>query len=214
MRVVVAVEGEVTTRAAQSLATQPGIEVSLLGPSNSPQFDVVASAEGFDVVVGRDRAVEAATAVGIPAVTTGALHGHPGVAWCSLAGVALALAVGVDSPQVVAVAVPGEGGGDQHVTFPSPINRQPARHEPVGDRSVLVAPGSEPLGAALVTGGDMDRVIMDNHSFLEAVALAAGVGIWTENPNLGSVRVWDRSDDYLRTATAMGVVIAERPSAA
>ena len=212
MRVVVTVEGEVTTRAAQSLATQPGVEVSLLGPSPSSQLEVVDSVEGFDAVVGRERALDAGKAAGVPVIAPGALHGLSGVAWCSPAGLALALAADLASPTRIAVALPDDPGGNESVTFPSPIDTRPARSEPLGDRSVLMAASGDPLAAALVTGDHRDRVIMDDHRFMEAIALAAGVGVWMGNPQ-GSLRSWDHGDPYLRTATEMGLVVGERTSA-
>src|SRR5690606_10950895 len=122
--VVVAAEGEATRRAALSLSTHPDVEVALLGPTTSSQFPVVHSAIGYYAVVGSERA---AIEAGIPAVVPGALERHFGVEHCSIAGLALALAADVEGVGTVAVAVPGAGGGDQEVTFPSPIDSRRAR---------------------------------------------------------------------------------------
>lgn len=213
MRIVVAVDGDVTTRAAQSLAAHPDVEVALLSPTTSTQFETVSSAEGFDAVLGTEKAVEAAAEADLPALTNGELLGQVGVAWASITGLALALASEVDGG-IVALAVPGETGGDETVVFPSPIDARNATVESVEDRQVYIARGDSPLAAALALGRHRHRVIVDDYHFMGAVALAAGVGILLEEPLFGPIPVWQRPAAYLRTAADMGLVIGERPTPA
>ena len=205
--VVVAAEGEATRRAALSLSTHPDVEVALLGPTTSSQFPVVDSAIGYDAVVGSERA---AIEAGIPAVVPGALERHFGVEHCSIAGLALALAADLEGVGTVAVAVPGAGGGDQEVTFPSPIDSRRARAESFSGRTVFVADSPDDAAAALALGQDRHRVILDDHRFMEGVALAAGVGVLLAGYESGPV--WRHAPAYLQTATEMGLVIGERPA--
>lgn len=213
MKVAIAVEGEVTTRAAQSLSSHPDVEVVLLAPANSSQFEVVDTPEGCVAVFGAGTAVRVAAASRLPAVTTAGLEGQPGVAWASIQGLALALASDLDSIRRVAAAIPGEPGGDETVVFPSPIDGRLAMDEKVDSRHLLVARGEGSLASALALGGNRHRAIMDDHRFMEAIALAAGVGVLGEGELTGAVPVWERSGPYLQTAAEMGLVIGERTPA-
>lgn len=207
MRVVVAVEGEVTTRAAQSLSTQPGLEVSLLGGPDTTQFRKVGDASGHDVVVGVDRARDAASRAGIPAVVTGDLSGYEGVSFASIPGLALALAAGLESVSRVAVALPGDSRGNTTVVFPSPIDSRRAETQVVDGRDIQVARDDQPVAAALALGHDRHRVIIDDHPYMEGIALAAGLAVL--RPGL-SLPVWEDAAAYLRMAADMGLVIGER----
>lgn len=210
MRVAVAVEGEVTTRAAQSLSSHPDVEVVLLAPAKSSQFEVADTPEGCAAVIGAESAVRIAAASRLPAVATTRLGTQPGVAWASIPGLALALSSDLDSIRQVAVAVPGDPDGDETVVFPSPIDGRKAVAEEIDSRHLLVARGDGPLASALALGGDRHRAIMDDHRFMEAIALAAGVGALTEGELTGPVPAWERSRPYLRAAAEMGLVIGER----
>lgn len=210
MRIAVAVEGEVTTRAAQSLSAHPDVEVVLLAPAKSSQFEVVDTPQGCAAVFGAGTAVRVAAASRLPAVTTSRLEGQPGVAWASIQGLAVALASDLDRIQRIAAALPGEPDGEETVVFPSPIDGRQAVEEKVDSRSLLMGRGEGSLASALALGGERHRVIMDDHRFMEAVALAAGVGILTEDELTGTVPVWERSRPYLRAAAEMGLVIGER----
>lgn len=214
MRLLVAIEGEVTMRAAQSLHVHPGVEtVALLGPSKAPGFDTVDSAAGFDAVFGAKTAAGTARTFGMPAVVIGGLEGQPGIAGASVVGLALALAAAEGPDALVAVAVPGEVTGDRRVVFPSPLDGRAATAERHGGREVLVARDQAPLGAAMVMGETRHRVILDDHRFLEGVALAAAVALLPEIQG-EPLPVWARPGPYLRTAAEMGLVVAERPAAA
>lgn len=214
MRVLVAVDGESTTRAAQSLADHPGIEaVALLAPAKSRNFETVTTAEGFDVVVGKAVATETAQRAGLPAVVEGELPpGARGVYGASILGLALALASDLPGNPTTAVAVEGEPEGERTVMFPSPIDSRPAVEESVDGRSVLVARGEGPLQAAIALGADRHRVVMDHARFMEGIALAAGVGILLERPVDAAIPVWEAASAYLKTAVEMGLVLGERPA--
>ena len=209
MKVVVAVEGEATRRAAHSLSPHPDIEVALLAPATSTQFSVVDSAAGHDAVVGLGRAARVAAASGVPAVVAGSLDGNRGIEHCSIPGLALALAADLESPGTVAVAMPGADGGDETIVFPSPIDSRRAHPETFSGRTVFVADGHETVAAAMALGRDLHRVILDDHRFMEGIALAAGVGILVAGFESGPV--WEHAAPYLQTATEMGLVIGERP---
>ncbi|HEX2154186.1 MAG TPA: hypothetical protein VHL52_09415 [Acidimicrobiia bacterium] len=208
-RIVVAIDGEVTTRAAQSLSAHPDVQVALLSPTTSSQFDTVDSPDGFDAVLGTTKAAQAAAAAGLPVITTGELRDQPGVAWASITGLALALATELHEG-TVAVAVPGEEVGDETVVFPSPIDVRRATVEPVEENKVYIARGDAPLAAALALGRRLHRVIVDDFRFMEAVALAAGVGILMQGPLASPTPVWQRPSAYLQAAADMGLVIGER----
>lgn len=211
MRLVVAVEGEPTTRAAQSLAVHPGVdEVALLAPTTSKQFETVESAAGFDAVVGAGKAASTAARAGIAAIVTGALQGQTGVAWASVEGVAFALLEG--DAATTAIAIEGEPGGETPIVFPSPIDSRMAEEAIVDGRSLLVARGPGPLAAAMVLEPNRHRVVLDDEAFLRGVALAAGVGILLDGPVDGPVPVWERAAAYLKTASEMGLVVGERPA--
>lgn len=214
MRVLVAVDGESTTRAAQSLADHPGIDtVALLAPASSRQFETVTSAEGFDVVVGKAVAAETAQRAGIPAVVEDELPvDSPGVYGASIVGLALALAADLEGEPLTAVALEGEPAGDRTVMFPSPVDSRPVTEERISGRRVLVGRGEGPLQAAIALGTDRHRVVMDHARFMEGIALAAGVGILLEEATETSLPVWERNSVYLRTAVEMGLVIGERPA--
>ncbi|HLU32050.1 MAG TPA: hypothetical protein VK088_09825 [Acidimicrobiia bacterium] len=216
MRVLVAVDGESTTRAAQSLADHPGIgSVAVLAPASSRHFQTVTSAEGFDVVVGKAVAAETAQRAGLPAVVEDELGaGSVGVFGASIVGLALALAADLEGDPLTAVALEGEADGDRTVMFPSPIDSRSVTEEWISGRRVLVGRGEGPLQAAIALGTDRHRVVMDHARFLEGIALAAGVGILLERPEEGAIGVWEAASAYLRTSVEMGLVIGERPAPA
>lgn len=210
MRVAVALEGDVTTRAAHSLSAHPDIEVVVLAPAKSTQFEVVDSPVGSAAVFGRDVAVRAATVARLPVVTSGEPPPSGGVGWASIEGLTLALAAEVDDVRTLAAAIPGESAGDHTIVFPSPIHGRTAEKRNVGGRDLHVAGGEGPLAAALAFGPRRHRVIMDHHAFMEAIALAAGIGILLQGEGGESVAVWERPGPYLRAAAEMGLVIGER----
>lgn len=210
-RVLIAVEGEVTMRAAQSLATHPGVDqISLLAPAKSASFPTVERATGYDLVLGRGVAAEVGADEGITAIVEGTLAGQAGLYHASIAGLALSLAVGTQGVDIVGIAEPGEPQGSRRLVFPSPIDARNAREERLDGHELLVASGAGPLAAAIVLGGDRHRVIVDDHHFMAGIALAAAAAIALNDPPQGPEPVWTRALDYLRAAVDMGLVIGER----
>lgn len=214
MRVAVVVEGDLTLRAAHSLATHSRIEsVSVLGPTESNSFDVVDSVAGYDLVVGRDRAADLAAQHGVPAVVSGESGGSGGVEQCSIEGLALALAVGMEDLEHVAIALPGAPAGDDTFTFPSPIDQRQVVTEFTQSHAILVGRGEAAVAAAMACGADIHRVVLDDHSFMAGIALASGVGVFLDTGETdGSVPAWTEASSYLRTAIDMGLVMGERPA--
>lgn len=202
-------------RAAQSLAVHPGVgAVALLGPTKSPHFPTVASAAGWDLVLGSGRAAQVAAEHVLTAAVAGELSGQPGISLGSPLGLALALAVGLEGIQTVAVALPGSPAGESVVVFPSPIDARAAAVETVDGHQVQVARGEGALAAAMALGSDRHRVIIDDHRFLEGVALAAAAVAALEGGLVdGPTPVWTRAEAYLRAAVDMGLVIGERSPA-
>lgn len=214
-RLVVAVEGEVTMRAAQSLVVHPGVdEVALLAPAKSLHFPTVSSPAGWDLVVGSEKAARAGRRHGIPVAVAGTLDDQPGVFLGSAVGLALALAVGVDMVETIAVALPGEASGDDDVVFPSPIDARPTIVERHDGHDIRVSRGPGNLAAVMVMGSDRHRVVLDDHSFMTGIALAAAAIVGLDAGQVTAFPVWSRSADYLQTAVAMGLVIGERAAAA
>lgn len=214
-RLVVAVEGEVTMRAAQSLVVHPGVdEVSLLAPAKSVHFPTVSSPAGWDLVIGATKAADAGRKHDLPVAVTGTLEDQPGVFLGSPVGLALALAVGVNMVDTIALALPGDTSGDVTVVFPSPIDARSAIVEHHDGHDIRVARGQGNLAAVIVMGSDRHRVVLDDNSFLAGIALAAAAVVGLDSQPGTSFPVWTRSADYLQTAVAMGLVIGERPAAA
>ena len=214
-RLVVAVEGEVTMRAAQSLVVHPGVDqVALLAPAKSVHFPTVTSPVGWDLVIGSERAAGAGRKHGIPVAVTGTLDDQPGIFLGSPVGLALALAVGVDMVETIALAQPGEASGDSTVVFPSPIDARTAIVEHHDGHDIQVARGQGNLAAVMVMGSDRHRVVLDDNSFLTGIALAAAAVVGLDSEPGTALPVWTRSADYLQTAVSMGLVIGERSAAA
>ena len=61
------------------------------------------------------------------------------------------------------------------------------------------------FAACLAVGARRRVTIVDDAAFLSGVALAAGADVARDEPTL----VFERSLDYLRAATAMGLVMAD-----
>ncbi|CAN5872240.1 hypothetical protein BH23ACT5_BH23ACT5_06950 [soil metagenome] len=209
-RVAVALGGEAFKRAAFSLAAHPGIaEVAVLAPATSKHFRVVEDPHGYDVVVGR---WESPHDHGLPTVVPDEDLGTAGVYGGSILGLVLALAVGLDGVDTMAAALPGDSAGDTKIVFPSPIDGRSATVERFGGHPVHVARGEGPLGAAMVTSPSRDRVIVDNHAFLEGIALAAAASLLATEGRDTPTPVWTMAERYLRAAVDMGLVIGERLS--
>jgi hypothetical protein len=209
VRVGVLVTGDVVVRAAHSLAAEPTVdEVVVIGPATSKTFPVVADAEGCDLLVGTGpTAPERARQLGVRLLWDGEIP-EEGVAVYggSPQGLALALAAREADPQLVAVAHPALAGGNDHkAPFPHPVGRLGVRDAMYGGRRVAVAQSPNEYAAALTVGVDRKVAIVDDADFLSGVALAATVSVVEDQP----VAVWETALSYLKTATGMGLVMAE-----
>jgi hypothetical protein len=71
---------------------------------------------------------------------------------------------------------------------------------------VVECASEAPWAAVLVEGPGTRQAVVDDHRFLEALALAAGVALL---PSVGVARVWDSPAVYLGRAEAMGLVAAK-----
>jgi hypothetical protein len=209
VRVGVLVTGDIAVRAAHSLSAHPGIdEVVVVGPARSRSFRVATDGAGCDLLVGTGTGAPAkALELGVGLVWDGH-QSAPGVSvWgASPLGLTLALASREPDPRLVALAHPDleEGTGEQ-VRFPDPIGRLPVTDIAVDGRHVAAAKSPNQFTASLVDGGQRRVAIVDDCAFLSGVALAAAVLIADEEP----APAWDRALDYLKTATAMGLVMAD-----
>jgi hypothetical protein len=72
---------------------------------------------------------------------------------------------------------------------------------------VISASTQEPWAAIVVESNTGDQAVVDEHRFLMAICLAAGVALL---PPAGIVKVWDVPDIYLSKAESMGLVAAKR----
>ena len=142
MRVGLLVTGDASVRAAHSLQAHPGVdEVVVLGPATSKSFEVVASADGCDVLVGSGaRAPEMARRHRVPLIWDGG-EAQPGaLVWgASPAGVALALAAREPDPRLVTVTHPDieSAPGTRTTRVPDPVGRLESRDEQLGPTLVM-----------------------------------------------------------------------------
>ncbi len=214
MKAVVLADNDADLRVAHVLAGD-GLEVSIHGNAKSnryPKFDELA---GVEVVVGYGSgALELARRVGAAAVTAADVDSSPvpTVAGASLLGAAFAIAARLeaDGSDVLRVAIAHPGGpslGGVAMTFPPPVGR--ARGTILSDAplSVLSASTQDPWAAIVVESTAGDQAVVDDHRFLIAICLAAGVALL---PPAGIVKVWDAPHPYLAKAESMGLVAAKR----
>ena len=196
-------------RAAHSLSAHETVDdVVVVGPARSRTFRVVPDAAECDVLVGVGADAPArARNLGVPLVWDGDSPA-PGVAvWgASPVGLALALAAREPDPRIVAVAHPDlDEGSDHQVRFPDPIGAAKVADATFGGRHVALAKASDRFAACLAVGAERRVAIVDDGAFMSGVALAAGIDLVTESP----LAVWDDALVYLKTAAAMGLVMAE-----
>ncbi|MPZ53911.1 MAG: hypothetical protein GEU79_14460 [Acidimicrobiia bacterium] len=206
MRVVVAIDDDVTIRTAHVLAAMANIEeVAVLGTPRSKVFSVVKSAAGADVVVGQSGQA-AAESTGIPLVTE-RMAGNHGVIGASPQGLALALSRRVSQPSLIAVTADGDttSGSGREVRFPDPVGRKNTHSISLEEDTLHVSPPEEDWSAVLVEG---DRALstVDDTRFLNAITLACGVVLADRAPT----RVWDHAGDYIAACRKEGLVFATR----
>ncbi len=209
MKVGVLVTGDIAVRAAHSLSAHPGIdEVVVVGPARSRNFEVVLDAGDCDILVGTGPGAPArAVEIGVGLVWDGHEHSEGVTTWgSSPLGLTLSLAAREPDPRLVALAHPElEEGTGTGVRFPDPIGSLPATDFAVDGRHVAAAKSPNAFSAALVEGATRRVTMVDDGAFLSGIALAAAVTVADGEPN----PVWERALDYLKTATAMGLVMAD-----
>jgi len=201
-------------RIAHVLAGE-GVDVSIFGSAKSGRYPSVEAPTGFDVVIGYTEAVLAvAEATGAAAVTAADVDTSPvpTVAGASLLGVGLAVAARLEASgsDVSRVAIAYPGGptvGGVTMNFPAPIGRVQGTLLNESDLDVLSAATPAPWAAIVVEADTGDQAVIDEHRFLTAICLAAGVALI---PPAGIVKVWDGPDAYLSKAETMGLVGAQK----
>ena len=181
-------------------------EVVVIGPATSTTYRVVDDADGCDLLIGTGEAAPPrARELGVGLVWDGDTP-EDGVRVYGAApeGLALAMAARGMDLQLVAVAYPSatplEG---RTARLPPPVGRVTLHDTEFGGRPIAVGPSKNSFSAALATGIDRRVTIVDDGPFLAGVALAAGVAVAGGGP------VWEDALTYLRTATEMGLVMAE-----
>lgn len=209
MRIGLLVTGDIAVRAAHSLNAHPVVkEVVVVGPARSRSFRVVPDAEGCDLLVGTGPEAPArAAALGVGLVWDGETA-KPGVAvyGASPVGLGLALAVRESQPTLVAVAHPDlDEGEERQVRFPDPVGPLKTVEARYAGREVALGKSPNRFAACLAVGLERRVTVVDEGPFLSGIALAAGATV----AEGGAVAVWERALEYLKAATAMGLVLAD-----
>jgi hypothetical protein len=182
--------------------------VVVIGPATSKSFQVVPDAADCDYLIGSGPDAPArASRLGRPLIWDGeGAETSVAVFGAGARGLTLAVAARESDLQLVAVAHPDlEAGGDRTIAYPEPVGIQPSRDEVYGGKRLATAGSPNGFAACLVSGAGRRVAIVDDAAFLSGVALAAGFGVLDEGP----VPVWEEALSYLRTAVAMGLVMAE-----
>jgi hypothetical protein len=214
VKALVLADGDGDLRVAHVMAGE-GLEVSIYGSAKSGRYPKVEDPAGIDVVVGYTAAVlEVADRAGCAAVTAADVEVSPvpTVAGASLLGVALAIAARLEAggSDVLRVAIAHPGGpslGGVGMSFPSPVGKARGTILSEAPLKVVSASTQEPWAAIVVESNTGDQAVVDEHRFLTAICLAAGVALL---PPAGIVKVWDVPDTYLSKAEIMGLVAAKR----
>jgi hypothetical protein len=217
LKVLVLADEDNDLRVAHVLAGD-GQEVSLHGSARSGRYPSVDDPSGFDVVVGYGEAVlELAEKAGAAAVTAADVNSSPvpTVAAASLLGAALAIAARLTASgsEVVRVGIAhpvGPSVGGVAMNFPPPVGRARGTILSEAPFEVLSAATQAPWAAITVEADTGNQAVVDEHRFLIAICLAAGVSLI---PPAGIVKVWDSPDAYLSKAETMGLVAAQRTDA-
>lgn len=209
MKIGVLVSGDIAVRAAHSLAAHPTVnEVVVVGPAKSKNFKVVSNPEGCDYLVGSGAGAPArARRYQLPLLWDGERPEEGVAVWGgSPQGLALALASRESDPRLVAVAHPSfASGSDTRARFPRLLGTLPVADATYGGRRLFVAQSPNPIAACLTVSPQRSVTIIDDGAFLAGIALAATVDLEDRAPTA----VWGEALDYLRAATAMGLVMAE-----
>ena len=123
---------------------------------------------------------------------------------------AIAARLEADGSDVLRVAIAHPGGsslGGVGLSFPSPVGRARGTVLSEAPLNVVSASTQEPWAAIVVETNTGDQAVVDEHRFLVAICLAAGVALL---PPAGIVKVWDVPHVYLAKAESMGLVAAKR----
>jgi hypothetical protein len=217
MKVLVRADNDRDVRVANALASEPGIELALIGTGRSNRIPTVELPAGFDVVIGAGTDVlQLAQLAGAAAITAVEVASSPvpTVAGASLLGAGLAIAARLDAEGSdvlrVGIAQPGNGTlGGVSISFPAPVGRTRGTVLMESPFPVVVAASHEPWAGISVETNTGDQAVVDEHRFLVAVCLAAGIALI---PPAGIVKVWDGASAYLARAEEMGLVAAQRTS--
>lgn len=180
----------------------------MIGPARSTSFEVLSSAEGCDYLVGHGPSAPAkARRHGVPLIWDGERPEEGVAVWgASPQGLTLALADREDEPRLIAVAHPDlPSGRDHYARFPAPLGRLGVVDGTYAGRRLALAKAPDALAACLAIGVGRKVTIIDQAPFMSGIALAAAVDIVSENPR----PVWEDPLTYLRSATEMGLVMAE-----
>ncbi len=196
-------------RAAHSLSADPLVDVLVvLGPAKSNNFEVVRSADGLDVLVGSGaRAPYEARKHSIPLIWDGDEAAEGVVVWgASVVGLAAAIAKRQRNPIVVAAAHPdAPQGSGPSVRFAKPLGATQVDELELNGISVGLGKSYNEYAGCLVTTKKRQITVVDRSLFLSGIALAAGLGLLGNEAKA----VWDQPLEYLKTATGMGLVMAE-----
>ena len=214
MKALVLADEDGDLRIAHVLAGE-GLEVSIHGTAKSVRYPTMDDPGGIDVVVGYgSNALEIAAAAGAAAVTAADVDSSPvpTVAGASLLGAALAIAArleaGGSEVRRVTIAHPGGSAlGGVGLVFPSPVGKARGTILSEAPLHVVAAATADPWAAIVVESDTGDEAVVDEHRFLNAICIAAGVALL---PPAGIVKVWDVPDPYLAKAERMGLVAAKR----
>ncbi len=210
MKVGVLVTGDTAVRAAHSLSALDQIdEVVVIGPARSKSFRVVKNADDCDVLIGTGpKAPSLARKHGVPLVWDGGEAEGGVVVWgADPGGLTLCLAASESDYQLVGVAHPeiASDGSTRRVRFPTPVGLTMVRDTSIDGRQIAVGRSKNAFAASYVVTTDRKRTILDDGKFMAGAALAAGVGVVSEETR----PVWADPDTYIDWVTRMGLVIGE-----
>lgn len=209
MRIGVLVTGDIAVRAAHSLSADPDIEeIVVIGPARSKSFRVVESADSCDLLIGTGQnAPKRARELETPLIWSGEEQVSGVSVWgASPQGLTLALASREADPRLVAIAHPDlEEGHEHRARFPEPIGELEIVDGTYGGMRLATAASPNEFAAALAIGAERRVTVVDHGAFMAGIALAAAVAVANDKPRA----VWDDALTYLRSATAMGLAMAE-----
>ena len=215
LRVLVLADQEADLRVAHTLSSEPGVtEVAVLGKAHSASLRRVSEPNGFDLVVSYGpEAFAVASDIGAAALSATELDVSPvpAVVGASLFGLGMAMAARLEAAgnkvDRMAIARPGGSTGSHRIDFPLPVGRVSGAVLTDTPVEVIEAEAADGYAAITVESGSLKQGVVDDHRFLAAIALGAGIALI---PPAGIVRVWDSPGSYLARAEAMGLVAASR----